>query len=130
MGRFRYSYSVSGRSVEDLSAPIDRMARLGYDAVELAGELPVEEAGGIRRLLDGTGMAASSICPSFTAERDLAHPDREVRENAVRYVRGLADVANSVGPPPFSETSPSPRRKRSGSGRSRASGPAVSTRLL
>jgi sugar phosphate isomerase/epimerase len=99
MGRFRYSYSVSGRSARELSAPIDRMARLGYDAVELGGELPVEEVGGIRRLLDGAGMVVSSICPSFTAERDLSHPDREVRENAVRYVRGLADLANAVGAP-------------------------------
>jgi sugar phosphate isomerase/epimerase len=99
MGRFRYSYSVSGRSVENLSGSIDRMAQLGYDAVELAGELPVAEAGGIRRLLDGAGMAVSSICPSFTVERDLSHPDSEVRENAVRYVRGLADLANAVGAP-------------------------------
>jgi sugar phosphate isomerase/epimerase len=99
MGRFRYSYSVSGHSVEDLSGAVDRMARLGYDAVELGGELPVEEAGGIRRLLDGAGMGVSSICPSFTAERDLSHPDREVRENAVRYVRGLADLAAAVGAP-------------------------------
>jgi sugar phosphate isomerase/epimerase len=99
MGRFRYSYSVSGRSAGEISAPIDRMARLGYDAVELGGELPVEEAGGIRHLLDGAGMAVSSICPSFTAGRDLSHPDREVRENAVRYVRELADLANAVGAP-------------------------------
>jgi sugar phosphate isomerase/epimerase len=99
MGRFHYSYSVSGRSAREISASIERMAQLGYDAVELAGELPVEEAGRIRRLLDGAGMVASSICPSFTAERDLSHPDREVRENAVRYVRGLADLANAVGAP-------------------------------
>jgi sugar phosphate isomerase/epimerase len=99
MGRFRYSYSVSGRSAREISAPIDRMARLGYDAVELGGELPAEEAGGIRHLLDGAGMAVSSICPSFTAGRDLAHPNSEVRGNAVRYVKGLADLANAVGAP-------------------------------
>jgi sugar phosphate isomerase/epimerase len=99
MQRFRFSYSLSGHSVEDISRSVDWMARLGYDAVELGGELPVEEAGGMRHLLDGAGMAVSSICPSFTAERDLAHPDREVRENAVRYIRGLADLANAVGAP-------------------------------
>jgi sugar phosphate isomerase/epimerase len=99
MQRFRFSYSLSGYSVEDISRSMDWMARLGYDAVELGGELPVEEAGGMRHLLDGAGMAVSSICPSFTAERDLAHPDREVRENAVRYIRGLADLANAVGAP-------------------------------
>jgi sugar phosphate isomerase/epimerase len=99
MGRFRYSYSVSGRSAGEIAAPIDRLAQLGYDAVELGGELPVEEAGGIRRLLDRSGMAVNSICPSFTAERDLSHPDREVRDNALRYIRGLADLAAAVGAP-------------------------------
>jgi sugar phosphate isomerase/epimerase len=99
VGRFRYSYSVSGRSAEDVFGPVDRMARLGYDAVELGGELPLAEAGRVKELVDGAGMAVSSICPSFTAERDLAHPDREVREHAVRYVRELADLANAVGAP-------------------------------
>lgn len=99
MGRFRYSYSVSGRSAEAVSEPIDRMARLGYDAVELGGELPLAEAGRVRDLVGDAGMAVSSICPSFTAERDLSHPDREVRQNAVRYVRELADLANGVGAP-------------------------------
>jgi hypothetical protein len=74
MERFRYSYSTSGRSAEGLSASIGRMAQLGYDAVELGGELPVEEAGGIRHLLDGAGMVVSSVCPRFTSGRDLAHP--------------------------------------------------------
>ena len=44
-------------------------------------------------------MSVSSICSSFTAERDLAHPDLEVRESAVRYVRELADLASAVGAP-------------------------------
>ena len=99
MGRFRYSYSVSGRSAGDLSGPVDRVAGLGYDAVELGGELPLAEAERVRDLVEDAGMAVSSICPSFTAERDLSHPDREVREHAVRYVRELADLANAVGAP-------------------------------
>jgi len=35
MGRFRYSYSVSCPSTEDISTPIALMSSLGYDAVEL-----------------------------------------------------------------------------------------------
>ena len=99
MRRFRYSYSVSGRSAEGLSRSIDLMANLGYDAVELGAELPLAEARETRELIEGAGMAVSSICPSFTAERDLAHPDPEVRENAVRYIRELADLASAVGAP-------------------------------
>src|SRR5918992_155120 len=99
MRRFRYSYSVSGRSAEGLSRSIDLMANLGYDAVELGAELPLAEARETRELIEDAGMTVSSICPSFTAERDLAHPDPEVRDNAIRYVRELADLANAVGAP-------------------------------
>jgi hypothetical protein len=35
VARFRYSYSISVRSAEELSRPIYRLAELGYDAVEL-----------------------------------------------------------------------------------------------
>jgi sugar phosphate isomerase/epimerase len=75
------------------------MASLGYDAVELGGELPQAEAERVRGLVEGAGMAVSSICPSFTAERDLSHPDGVVREHAVRYVKELADLASAVGAP-------------------------------
>jgi sugar phosphate isomerase/epimerase len=97
VGRFRYSYSISGRSAEELFPPIDRMMKLGYDAVELGGELSLADAGEVRNLVEDAGMTVSSICPSFTPERDLSHPDPEVRENAVRYVRELADLASAVG---------------------------------
>jgi sugar phosphate isomerase/epimerase len=99
MGRFRYSYSVSGHPADNISRSIDWMARLGYDAVELGGELSPTDARKVRGLVEAAGMSVSSICPSFTAERDLSHPDREVRENAVRYVRELADVAIAAGAP-------------------------------
>ncbi len=99
MGRFRYSYSVSGRSAEELSAPVDRMAKLGYDAVELGGALSLADAGEAKALVESAGMRVGSVCPSFTAERDLAHPVPEVREGAVRYVKELADLASAVGAP-------------------------------
>jgi sugar phosphate isomerase/epimerase len=99
--RFRYSYVVSGRSAEELSGPVSRLVGLGYDAVELGSELPLAEASKARDLIDDAGLSVSSICPSFTAERDLSHPDPQVRENAVRYLREVADLARAVGAPTF-----------------------------
>ena len=99
MGRFRYSYVISGGSVEEVSGPIRRLAGLGYDAVELGAGLPLAEASEVRDLIYGAGLSVSSICPSFTAERDLSHPDPEVRENAVSYLGEVADLANAVGAP-------------------------------
>jgi sugar phosphate isomerase/epimerase len=101
MRRFRYSYGISGRSAEEASAPIHRLAGLGYDAVELGAELSPADAGKVRDLVEDAGMAVSSICPSFTAGRDLSHPDPQVRENAVRYLMGVADLAHEVGAPTF-----------------------------
>jgi sugar phosphate isomerase/epimerase len=99
VGRFRYSYVISGGSVEEVSGQIRRLAGLGYDAVELGAELPLAEASETRDLIDDAGLSVSSICPGFTAERDLSHPDPEVRENAVSYLGEVADLANAVGAP-------------------------------
>jgi sugar phosphate isomerase/epimerase len=99
VGRFRYSYVISGGSAAEVSGQIRRLASLGYDAVELGAELPLAEASEVRDLIDEAGLTVSSICPSFTAERDLSHPDPEVRENALRYLREVADLANAVGAP-------------------------------
>jgi sugar phosphate isomerase/epimerase len=99
MERFRYSYGISGRSAADVSGPIRLLSELGYDAVELGAELSSAEAGEVRDLVESAGMAVSSICPSFTAERDLSHPDPEVRENAIRYLTESADLANALAAP-------------------------------
>jgi sugar phosphate isomerase/epimerase len=99
VARFRYSYVVSGGLAGEISDRIYRLASLGYDAVELGAELPLAEASKARNLIDDAGLSVSSICPSFTAERDLSHPDPEVRENAVRYLGEVADLAAAVGAP-------------------------------
>jgi sugar phosphate isomerase/epimerase len=97
--RFRYSYNLIGYSGEELCRSIDRVARLGYDAVEVEGEPEKVDPTKVKRLLDDAGLAASSVCPSFTAGRDLSHPDPDVRRNAMGYVRGVAELAHAVGAP-------------------------------
>jgi sugar phosphate isomerase/epimerase len=97
--RFRYSYNLIGYSGEELGRSIDRVARLGYDAVEVEGEPEKVDPGRVRKLLDDAGLAASSVCPSFTAGRDLSHPDPDVRTDAMDYVRKVAELAHAVGAP-------------------------------
>ncbi len=99
MERFRYSYNLIGYSGEEFLRSIDRVARLGYDAVEVEGEPEKVDPNRVRKLLGDAGLAASSVCPSFTAGRDLSHPDAQVRKNAVDYVRGVAELAHAVGAP-------------------------------
>jgi sugar phosphate isomerase/epimerase len=96
---FRYSYNLIGYSGEEISRSIDRVARLGYDAVEVEGEPDKVDPGRVRKLLDDAGLVASSVCPSFTAGRDLSHPDPDVRTDAMDYVRKVAELAHAVGAP-------------------------------
>jgi sugar phosphate isomerase/epimerase len=94
---FRYAYNVIGFGGEDVAVSIDRLARLGYDAVEVEGEPERHDANRIRKLAEDAGLTVSSVCPNFTERRDLSHPDPEVRSDAVAYLRAVAEFAAEVG---------------------------------
>lgn len=96
---FRYSYDQLVYSGEDISASIDRVARFGYDAIEIVGEPDQYSGSEIRRLTEEAGIVVSSVCSIYTAERDLAHPDAAVRANALDYVRRIADFCAEMGAP-------------------------------
>jgi sugar phosphate isomerase/epimerase len=97
--RFKYAYNQLVYYGEDVGASIDRVARCGYDAIELVGEPGAFDAAAVARAARDAGIAVSSICSIYTAERDLAHPDAEVRRAALDYVRSVADFAAAVGAP-------------------------------
>lgn len=99
MGGFRYSYDQLVYFGEDVSASIDRLARMGYDAIELAGEPSQFDATAVRRQCEAAGIVVGSICSIYTAERDLTSPEPAVRESAGAYVRSVADFAAAVGAP-------------------------------
>lgn len=99
MTDFRYAYNALVYYGEDISASIDRVARFGYDAIEVVGEPAVLDAGRIKRLADDAGIAVSSICSIYTPERDLAHPDPAVRSATVQYVKDVVNFAATMGAP-------------------------------
>lgn len=98
---FRYAYNqlVYYEAGEDVASSIERVARFGYDAIELAGEPDLIDATEVRGRTTSAGISVSSVCSLYTAERDLAHPDNTVRRNAVEYVKRVADFAAEVGAP-------------------------------
>ena len=98
---FRYAYNIIGFGGEDVALSIDRLARLGYDAVEVEGEPERHNPQMISKLVDDAGLTVSSVCPNFTEERDLSHPDPEIRSVAVAYLRNVAEFAAEVGAPLF-----------------------------
>jgi len=94
---FRYSYNVIGFQGEDIATSIDRLASLGYDAVEVEGEPEKHDPKRIRRLAEDAGLAVGSVCPNFTTERDLSHPDPEIRNIALAYLLEISEFAAELG---------------------------------
>jgi sugar phosphate isomerase/epimerase len=99
MAQFKYAYNSLVYYGETVSQSIDRVARFGYDGIELVGEPKDYDAGAVRRQVGDAGIAVSSICSIYTDERDLAHPDAGMRAKALDYVREVADFAAEVGAP-------------------------------
>jgi sugar phosphate isomerase/epimerase len=96
---YRYAYNALVYYGEDMADSIDRVARFGYDAIEVVGEPAELDPKRIKRLADDAGIGVSSICSIYTPERDLAHPDPKVRANTVQYVKDVADFAATMGAP-------------------------------
>jgi sugar phosphate isomerase/epimerase len=97
----RYSYNVIGFQGEDVAESIDRLARLGYDAVEIEGEPETRDPRRIKKLAEDAGLAVGSVCPNFTAERDLSHPEADVRNAARVYLREVSEFAAELEAPRF-----------------------------
>ena len=97
MGRFRYAYNSFSYYGEEIERSIERVARFGYDAIELVGEPEQYDAPGVRQLAADAGIAVSSISSMYTADRDLCDPDPGRRRHAVDYVRAVADLAAAAG---------------------------------
>ena len=98
---YRYSYNVIGFGGEDVARSTERLARLGYDAMEIEGEPEKHDPKQVKKAAADAGLQISSVCPNFTPNRDLSHPDTNRRAEAQRYLRSLADFAVEVGAPLF-----------------------------
>ena len=95
---FKYSYNAIVYSQEPLAASFDRLSRYGYDAIELIGETGQDEKL-INQLVSDTGVSVSSICSIWFGDRDLVHPDAQIRQKGIDYGKAMADFAASVGAP-------------------------------
>jgi sugar phosphate isomerase/epimerase len=74
----------------------DVLRRAGYDALEITGEPERDDVEELLRLgLPISGCTSNCDRP----ERDLAHPDRDLRSQAVAYYRGCVDLVLRLGAP-------------------------------
>ena len=94
---FKYSFNSLVYSGEPVSKSIERLAKFGYDAIELVGEPKNYDTNEVNKVCKSAGIVVSSICSIFTAERDLVHPDAGMRSKSVEYVKSVLDMASEVG---------------------------------
>ncbi len=97
--RFKYAYNSLVYVGEDLAQSVERVARFGYDAIEIVGEPTKIDPDRVAKLTKDAGIGVSSICSIYTADRDLIHPDPAARKAAVQYVKDLVDFAAAMNCP-------------------------------
>jgi sugar phosphate isomerase/epimerase len=94
---FRYTYNTLSYGHEPIELGIARLAKYGYEGVELVGEPDEREASEIVALLKKHGVVASSIISIFTPERDIVSTDESIRRNSIDYLKGNVDYAATLG---------------------------------
>ncbi|MDX1601084.1 MAG: sugar phosphate isomerase/epimerase family protein, partial [Anaerolineales bacterium] len=87
---------------EPLEETFHRLARFGYQGVELKGEPEQYDAGRVRSLAEQYELEITSVLGWALASipgRDLASPNAASREQAVEYASRCVDLAAAVGAP-------------------------------
>jgi len=90
--------SVSEWTLRDDSVArcIDRVARLGYDGIELAGK-PERRTTALVAALTAAQLPVYSVCSFFAADRDYAHPEPSRRKATRDYLRAVLEQAGELG---------------------------------
>ncbi len=94
---FRYTYNTLVYGEEPLEIGIERVARDGYDGVEIVGEPSTMAVNSIAAALEDNGVVASSIISIFTPERDIVSSKALVRRAAIDYVKSNIEFAGQLG---------------------------------
>lgn len=93
---FRYTYNTLVYGEEPITTGIERVAKAGYDGVELVGEPAQTDVREVKAALDANGVVASSIVSIYTPERDIVSSNPQIRQAAVDYVKGNIDFAATL----------------------------------
>ncbi len=93
----KYSYNTLVYAGEDIETSIARLSKFGYDGVEFVGEPEQQDRVLIKELLSKYSIAASTICAIYNPERDVISSRKEIRKNAVEYIKSCVDFAQFIG---------------------------------
>ena len=97
----KYSMSNWIYDNEPLRITFQRLQKYGYDGVELVGEPQRYDVQEVKGLCQEFGLSVLSVLgwSIWPLERDLAHPDPQMRPKALEYASECVDLAVAVGAP-------------------------------
>jgi sugar phosphate isomerase/epimerase len=98
-GSFAYSYNMVTYGNEDPRRGLERIARAGYERVELSGDPPGITWEDLNQAIIDNGLEVSSISSLLGPGRDLSHADPSFRRAGHDYLLHLIDMASVVGSP-------------------------------
>ena len=119
---------------EPIEVTIARLAKCGYDAIEISGEPDKYDTKHVRKLLTDHGLKCWGSVTLMLGDRDLLAQNEAQRAMSVKYVKDTITMVKELGGEEItivpSTVGRSLRRailRKSGSGRSAASSSATST---
>lgn len=83
--------------VEPIETTIRRLARFGYDSIEISGEPAKYDWQEVRRLLDRHGVRCWGSVTLMTQGRDLVDADKYVRLGTVQYLKDTISMIEALG---------------------------------
>jgi sugar phosphate isomerase/epimerase len=93
----RFGYSVLPYGDEPLEISFDRIARSGYDTIELLGQPDAFDVAEINDHQKRTGLKVASLCMIYGPDTDVVSSDPGIRRNARDYILQMLALAAQVG---------------------------------
>jgi sugar phosphate isomerase/epimerase len=82
---------------EDVETTLKRLARYGYESIEISGEPDRYDVDEVRELMQEYGVDCwGSVSLMMGGNRDLIHADESVRENTVQYLKDCVTMVEQL----------------------------------
>src|SRR5690606_33345486 len=82
---------------EPVDVTIRRLARYGYESIEISGEPDLTDTKEVRRLLQENGLRCWGSVTLMFAGRNLLAKDEQERANSVKYVKDTITMVKEMG---------------------------------
>jgi D-psicose/D-tagatose/L-ribulose 3-epimerase len=82
---------------EPIGVTIARLAKYGYESIEISGEPDVFDTKEVSKLLKDHGLKCWGSVSLMFEGRDLVSADPQVRENSVKYVKDCVTMVKELG---------------------------------